>query len=54
MLYFFANTRHVVNQPNLYSFVFIAGRQLEMMNIFLGFEQANRYALLDPLGNPVG
>jgi len=29
-------------------------RQLEMMNIFLGFEQANRYALLDPLGNPVG
>ncbi|KAF8301454.1 Scramblase-domain-containing protein [Clavulina sp. PMI_390] len=29
-------------------------RQLEMLNIFLGYEQANKYALLDPVGNPVG
>ncbi|KAJ2655483.1 hypothetical protein IWW48_005518 [Coemansia sp. RSA 1200] len=29
-------------------------RQLEMMNIFLGYEQANKYALLDPHGNAVG
>ncbi|KAJ2511432.1 hypothetical protein GGI11_005111 [Coemansia sp. RSA 2049] len=29
-------------------------RQLEMMNIFLGYEQANKYALLDPQGNAVG
>ncbi|CAG8608730.1 2798_t:CDS:2 [Ambispora leptoticha] len=29
-------------------------RQLEMLNIFLGFEQANKYALLDPGGNSVG
>ncbi|KAJ1965174.1 hypothetical protein GGI12_000950 [Dipsacomyces acuminosporus] len=29
-------------------------RQLEMLNIFLGFEQANRYALIDPAGNPIG
>ncbi|KAJ2862416.1 hypothetical protein GGI22_002199 [Coemansia erecta] len=29
-------------------------RKLEMMNIFLGYEQANRYALLDPHGNAVG
>ncbi|KAJ2156602.1 hypothetical protein GGF46_005077 [Coemansia sp. RSA 552] len=25
-----------------------------MLNMFLGFEQANRYALLDPSGNPAG
>ncbi|KAJ1663755.1 hypothetical protein IW140_004643 [Coemansia sp. RSA 1813] len=29
-------------------------RKLEMMSIFLGYEQANRYALLDPHGNAVG
>ncbi|KAG5455821.1 MAG: Scramblase-domain-containing protein [Olpidium bornovanus] len=29
-------------------------RQLEMLNIFLGFEQANRYAIADVHGNPLG
>ncbi|KAJ2620905.1 hypothetical protein GGI25_003987 [Coemansia spiralis] len=29
-------------------------RQLEMLNVFLGFEQANKYALVDPQGNAVG
>ncbi|KAJ2849435.1 hypothetical protein IWW36_002626 [Coemansia brasiliensis] len=29
-------------------------RQLEMLNILVGFEQANRYALVDPQGNPAG
>ncbi|CAG8498965.1 6170_t:CDS:2 [Funneliformis caledonium] len=32
----------------------VVARQLEMLNIFLGFEQANKYALLDPNGNCVG
>ncbi|KAJ2739079.1 hypothetical protein H4R23_000714 [Coemansia sp. Cherry 401B] len=29
-------------------------RQLEMLNVLLGFEQANRYALVDPQGNAAG
>lgn len=29
-------------------------RQLEMMNVLLGFEQANRYVIMDPQGNHVG
>lgn len=29
-------------------------RQLEMMNIMLGFEQANRYVIMDPQGNHIG
>ncbi|PIA12516.1 Scramblase-domain-containing protein, partial [Coemansia reversa NRRL 1564] len=29
-------------------------RQLEMMNVFIGYEQANRYTLVDPNGNPTG
>lgn len=29
-------------------------RQVEFMNVFLGFEQANRYAILDTLGNHIG
>lgn len=29
-------------------------RQLEMFNVFLGFEQANKYAIMDTLGNHVG
>ncbi|EXJ69976.1 uncharacterized protein A1O5_07049 [Cladophialophora psammophila CBS 110553] len=32
----------------------VVQRQLEMMNIFLGFEQANRYVILDPHGNHIG
>jgi hypothetical protein len=29
-------------------------RQLEMMNVLMGFEQANRYIIMDPLGNHIG
>ena len=32
----------------------VVQRQIEMMNIFLGFEQANRYVILDPHGNHLG
>jgi hypothetical protein len=32
----------------------IIRRQIEMMNIFLGFEQANRYVIMDPEGNTIG
>lgn len=32
----------------------IVGRQIEMLNIFLGFEQANKYALKLPDGTEVG
>lgn len=29
-------------------------RQLEMMNVLMGFEQANRYVIMDPTGNHIG
>lgn len=32
----------------------IIERQLEMMNVLVGFEQANKYVILDPQGNHVG
>ena len=32
----------------------VVQRQIEMMNVFLGFEQANRYVILDPQGNHIG
>lgn len=32
----------------------VVQRQMEMMNLFLGFEQANRYVIMDPIGNHVG
>lgn len=32
----------------------VVHRQVEMMNILLGFEQANRYVIMDPQGNHVG
>ncbi|EER27764.1 Scramblase family protein [Coccidioides posadasii C735 delta SOWgp] len=32
----------------------VVQRQLEMMNVLLGFEQANRYTILDAHGNHVG
>ena len=32
----------------------VVQRQIEMMNLFLGFEQANRYVIMDPHGNHVG
>ncbi len=32
----------------------VVTREIEMMNVFLGFEQANRYALLKPTGENAG
>ncbi|KAK5081100.1 hypothetical protein LTR70_008607 [Exophiala xenobiotica] len=32
----------------------VVQRQIEMMNVFLGFEQANRYVIMDPQGNHIG
>ncbi|KAF1830796.1 Scramblase-domain-containing protein [Decorospora gaudefroyi] len=32
----------------------IVQRQLEMMNVLMGFEQANRYIIMDPHGNHIG
>lgn len=32
----------------------VVQRQLEMMNVLMGFEQANRYVIMDPLGNHIG
>lgn len=32
----------------------IVQRQLEIMNVLMGFEQANRYVILDPHGNHIG
>lgn len=32
----------------------VVQRQLEMMNVFLGFEQANKYVLMDSTGNQIG
>ena len=29
-------------------------RQLELMNVMLGFEQANKYVIMDPQGNHIG
>jgi len=32
----------------------VVHRQLEMMNVLMGFEQANRYVIMDPHGNHIG
>jgi len=32
----------------------IVQRQLEMMNVLMGFEQANRYVIMDPHGSHIG
>ncbi|KAJ3206916.1 hypothetical protein HDU67_007867, partial [Dinochytrium kinnereticum] len=32
----------------------LVGRQIEMMNVLIGYEQANKYAIKDYLGNNVG
>ncbi|KAL8711444.1 MAG: hypothetical protein Q9220_004102 [cf. Caloplaca sp. 1 TL-2023] len=32
----------------------VVQRQLELMNIMIGFEQANKYVILDPQGNHIG
>ncbi|KAG0044383.1 hypothetical protein BGZ83_010401 [Gryganskiella cystojenkinii] len=39
----------VLSQPAL-----IMTRQIEMMNVLVGFEQANKYAIVGPSGNPIG
>ncbi|KAF9319277.1 hypothetical protein BG003_009487 [Podila horticola] len=39
----------VLSQPAL-----IMTRQIEMMNVLVGFEQANKYAIVDPSGTPIG
>ncbi|AOA65078.1 hypothetical protein PP7435_CHR4-0168 [Komagataella phaffii CBS 7435] len=40
---------NILRQPTL-----VIERQMEMMNIFLGFEQANRYVIMDPTGSILG
>ncbi|KAF9149436.1 hypothetical protein BG015_008763 [Linnemannia schmuckeri] len=39
----------LLTQPAL-----IMTRQIEMMNVLVGFEQANKYAIVDPTGAPIG
>ncbi|KAF9174849.1 hypothetical protein BGX21_001532 [Mortierella sp. AD011] len=39
----------LLTQPAL-----IMTRQIEMMNLLVGFEQANKYAIVDPSGTPIG
>lgn len=39
----------ILNEPTI-----VIERQIEMMNVFLGFEQANKYAILDVMGNKIG
>ncbi|KAF8926281.1 hypothetical protein BGZ58_011320 [Dissophora ornata] len=39
----------LLTQPAL-----IMTRQVEMMNLLVGFEQANKYAIVDPSGTPIG
>ncbi|SAL95431.1 hypothetical protein [Absidia glauca] len=40
--------------PVLSQSALVVGRELEMMNIFLGYEQANKYKIMDPNGQPLG
>lgn len=39
----------ILNEPTI-----VIERQIEMMNVVLGFEQANQYAIMDALGNKIG
>lgn len=39
----------ILNEPTI-----IVERQLELMNVFLGYEQANKYAIMDAMGNKIG
>ncbi|CDR44307.1 CYFA0S14e01860g1_1 [Cyberlindnera fabianii] len=39
----------ILSEPTL-----VIERQMEMMNVFLGFEQANQYVIMDALGNRLG
>lgn len=40
--------------PILANSTVVVQRQIEMMNVFLGFEQANKYVIMDPHGNHIG
>lgn len=40
---------HILSQPTL-----IIERRIEYMNLFLGFEQSNKYALFDAMGTQIG
>lgn len=39
----------ILSEPTI-----VIERQIEMMNVFLGFEQANKYAIMDAFGNRIG
>lgn len=39
----------ILSEPTI-----VIERQIEMMNVFLGFEQANQYVIMDALGNKIG
>ncbi len=39
----------ILNQPTI-----VIQRQIEFMNLFLGFEQANKYSVMDSMGNQIG
>lgn len=41
--------RTILEEPTV-----IVERQLELMNVFLGFEQSNKYAIMDVMGNRIG
>lgn len=43
------HTRTLFSQPAI-----VVVRQIELLNVFVGFEQANRYQLLSPEGNLLG
>ncbi|KAG0221588.1 hypothetical protein BGX31_009717 [Mortierella sp. GBA43] len=45
----FDTAAKLLSQPAL-----IVTRQIEMLNVLVGFEQANRYAIVDPSGTPIG
>lgn len=57
---------HIPNDPNgvltpdhpatsiLSNSAIVVTRQLELMNVMLGFEQANKYVIMDPQGNHIG
>lgn len=47
------NEKHPATSILLNSSIVVT-RQLELMNVMLGFEQANKYVIMDPQGNHVG
>ncbi|CCH58800.1 hypothetical protein TBLA_0A10210 [Henningerozyma blattae CBS 6284] len=45
---------HPVVQTLLKEPTIVIERQIEMMNIFLGYEQANKYVIMNTMGNKIG